>query len=509
MSLDPPVTPSPSMAQSSSSTSSAAGSETVVGLGLEQGYELARYKELRTRFFEHTPVFDEELLQSTGMDTELDLVFRALGWENFWRVEERGSKRLTTEFLCTLRKNSEGISFRFLGVNHVFTWRNLSDALGFAPTCRINIDDALGDFDRGRFLREITRKREYSKARTSDLEIPVLRFLHKWIGFTLFPREDIRIMRVADAKIIYAAVKRIKISPVQWWIDHWIHIPKRGNITCTSLITRIARHLNVLRGVPVGFLTTPKNTLDFDYFNHAHMLKKEGDEIFMVYDNERPIRLPNPDLGLYVVQSFLIDFQAAPVHIPRRHVPPRQATNPNPTWVGADPEPAAPAFTDYQDHGYSNLPRVIHARWHPDFEAGPSHYPSDEGPSYYPTHEGPSYYHAGEGSSQPYQDEGPSYPVGGAHIGQEDYTYQGSGRFHFRTNPGDEQNAPFVPPRASFAGYSYEDRTILNTIQENNTSFYDDQRAHNQQVNQTLEGIQLTQDEILENLYASMGYLGM
>jgi len=44
------------------------------------------------------------------------------------------------------------------------------------------------------------------------------------------------------------------------------------------------------------------------------MLKKEGNIMYMLYDDKGKIQLPNPNLGLYVVQSFLIEIAATPVN---------------------------------------------------------------------------------------------------------------------------------------------------------------------------------------------------
>jgi len=53
------------------------------------------------------------------MDTEFDLIFRMVGWMNFWDITKLRSCLLTIEFLCTLQY-CEG--YRFSDVqtkNHV------------------------------------------------------------------------------------------------------------------------------------------------------------------------------------------------------------------------------------------------------------------------------------------------------------------------------------------------------------------------------------------------------
>ena len=67
------------------------------------------FKKLKTQRLVHTAAYDLVLLQATGMDAKLDLVFRAVGWDGFWNIVEQGSELLTLEFLCTLQITNTGI----------------------------------------------------------------------------------------------------------------------------------------------------------------------------------------------------------------------------------------------------------------------------------------------------------------------------------------------------------------------------------------------------------------
>ena len=48
------------------------------------------YKKLKTRRFILTPTYDPALLQATGMNTEFELIFKAVGWEDVWEINEPG-----------------------------------------------------------------------------------------------------------------------------------------------------------------------------------------------------------------------------------------------------------------------------------------------------------------------------------------------------------------------------------------------------------------------------------
>ena len=60
------------------------------------------YFLLKDRIFLHTPLYDSQLLEDTGMDTEFETLWRAVGWETIDPMDEEGSCLLTIQFLFTL-----------------------------------------------------------------------------------------------------------------------------------------------------------------------------------------------------------------------------------------------------------------------------------------------------------------------------------------------------------------------------------------------------------------------
>ena len=79
--------------------------------------------------------------------------------------------------------------------------------------------------------------------------------------------------------------------------------------------------------------------------------------MYMLYDNKGKIRLPNLNLGLYVVQNYLIEIAVAPVNqrAPQRVASERMATNKECTWHAADPGPEEVVHLHYRDYN----PRVL------------------------------------------------------------------------------------------------------------------------------------------------------
>jgi len=80
----------------------------------------------------------------------------------------------------------------------MLSWRELSDHLGFSSRFILDIDTNLPNFERNQFWREVSRDEYFFQPRTSDMEHPTLQIFHKWIGYNLFYRDDIRKLRVGD-----------------------------------------------------------------------------------------------------------------------------------------------------------------------------------------------------------------------------------------------------------------------------------------------------------------------
>ena len=110
-----------------------------------------------------------------------------------------------------------------------------------------------------------------------------------------------------DLKLLYALVKRRKVSPIKSMMRHWLEVfSLTGDVECTSLVTRIACNLGLMDNVLVSYIDTEHWYIDFEYFHQAHMLKKRNDGqlvmMYLGYTNEIP--LPNRDLGFVCCEFF-------------------------------------------------------------------------------------------------------------------------------------------------------------------------------------------------------------
>ena len=83
--------------------------------------------------------------------------------------------------------------------------------------------------------------------------------MHKWLVFSLFPRSYFHTVRNDELKLLYAMNKRKKVSPVKFMMNHWIEIPGlKGDVGCTSLVTRIAKNLGLLEDASVTYIDVPR-----------------------------------------------------------------------------------------------------------------------------------------------------------------------------------------------------------------------------------------------------------
>jgi hypothetical protein len=264
MSVDPPAAPTPASSSSPMPKILRKPSQ----LGHRDSHEKEVYKKIKDKEFTHMLAFDLALLQEASMSSEFDVIFSLIGWTSAWDVSELGSKLLSIEFLCTLRVTELGVYFRLFTSEFYPTCRELSNLLNFLNNIMLDLDDALEDFEKHKFWTEISKHSIFNSYRTSDIEHPTLRFFHKWLGFTFFSRDDTSKVRSADLQLMYAAIKKIKVSHVRFLLAHWLIVLtyQIGPIVVCSLVTRTASNLDMFQGASVEFIEEHRDTFGYDHF---------------------------------------------------------------------------------------------------------------------------------------------------------------------------------------------------------------------------------------------------
>ena len=105
--------------------------------------ERQAFRILQDRTFYHTRAYDHDFLNRIGRITKFQVIFRVIGWENFWRVNEDGCRQLTIEFLFMLTRTATHVAFRLFGEQYTYTWKQFSILLGIDKNCNHNLDRAV------------------------------------------------------------------------------------------------------------------------------------------------------------------------------------------------------------------------------------------------------------------------------------------------------------------------------------------------------------------------------
>jgi hypothetical protein len=163
------------------------------------------------------------------------------------------------------------------------------------------------NFNRVEFSDTISGKS--NSLRFSDTHNPSLRFLDRWMSFTLFPMVELCSVATLGFKCLFAMVNRIKYTPVADIVDYYKNVHKiLGPIECTSMVTRIATNLGCLEMANLAYIEGDVPILGFDHFVHAHILRKEPNYSVSMLYGRKVVRLPNPALQLYSCESLTLQF---------------------------------------------------------------------------------------------------------------------------------------------------------------------------------------------------------
>jgi hypothetical protein len=209
-----------------------------------------------------------------------------------------GLHLLTLEFLMTFEivenNRKPFMKFRLFGKSFGCEFCHFSELLDFFKSCLPELS-AMTNFNKVEFSDAISRKS--ARLRFSDIRNPSLRFLHKWMSFTLFPMAELRSITTPELKSLFAMVNRIKYTPVADIIDYFENVHKiSGSNECTSMVTWIAINLGCLEMANLAFIEGGVLDLGLDHFVHTHILHKEPNQSLSMLYGRKAIWLPN--LGL-------------------------------------------------------------------------------------------------------------------------------------------------------------------------------------------------------------------
>jgi hypothetical protein len=108
------------------------------------------------------------------------------------------------------------VKFRLFGKSFGCDFSHFSELLDISKSC-LPGSSAMRNFNKIEFSDAIFRKS--ARLRFSDIQNPILRFLHMWMSFTLFPMVGLRSVITPELKCLFAMVNRIKYTPVADIVD--------------------------------------------------------------------------------------------------------------------------------------------------------------------------------------------------------------------------------------------------------------------------------------------------
>jgi hypothetical protein len=142
-----------------------------------------------------------------------------------------------------------------------------SELLDFSKSCLLE-SSAMRNFNKVEFSDVISRKSV--RLRLSDIHNPSLRFLHRWMSFTLCPIEEMRSVTTPKLKSLFAMVNRIKYTLVADIVDYFKNVHKMsGPIECTFMVTRIAINLGCPEMANLAYIEGDVPNLGLDHFVHT------------------------------------------------------------------------------------------------------------------------------------------------------------------------------------------------------------------------------------------------
>jgi hypothetical protein len=241
------------------------------------------------------------------LDEELPTILQTIGWGKLYDEPRQGLCLLTLEFLMTFeiveKDRKLFVKFCLLEKSFGYDLSHFSELLDFSKAF-LPESTAMRNFNKVEFSNTISRKS--SRLRLSDIHNPSIRFLHRWMSFTLFPVVELHSVTTAELKCLFAMVNRIKYTTVANIIDYFTNVSKiSGPIECTSLVTRIAINLGYS---DLAYIEGDVPVLGLDQFFHARILREETDYSVSMLYGRKAIQLPNPAHRLYSCESLTLQF---------------------------------------------------------------------------------------------------------------------------------------------------------------------------------------------------------
>jgi hypothetical protein len=198
------------------------------------------------------------------------------------------------------------MKFRLCRKSFGSDFSRFSELLDFFRSC-LPESIAMKIFNKVEFSDAISGKP--ARLRFNNIHNPSLRFLHRWMSFTLFPMVELRYVTTPVLKCLYPTVNSIKYILVADIVDYVKNVHKMsGPIVCISMVTQIAMNLGCLKMANLAYIEGDVPVLGLDQFVHAHILREEPNHSLSVLYGHKAIRLLIPVLRPYSYESITLYF---------------------------------------------------------------------------------------------------------------------------------------------------------------------------------------------------------
>jgi hypothetical protein len=196
------------------------------------------------------------------------------------------------------------MKFHMFGKSFGCDFSRFSELLYFSKSC-LPESSAMRNFNMVEFSDAIFGKS--ARLRFSDIHHPSLRFLHRWMSFTLIPMVELHFVTTPKLKSLFAMVNRIRYILVADIVAYFKNVHKMSApIECTSMVTRIDINLGCAEMANLAYIEGDVPDLCLDHFIHAHILREEPDHSLCMLYGRKEIQLPNLALRLYSCKSLTL-----------------------------------------------------------------------------------------------------------------------------------------------------------------------------------------------------------
>jgi hypothetical protein len=207
----------------------------------------------------------------------------------------------------TVEKNRKSfVKFRLFRKSFGCDFSHFNKLLDFSKSY-LPESSAMRNFNKVEFSDAISKK--FARLKFSDIHNPSLRFLHRWMSFTLFPMVELCSVATLEFRCLFAMVNRIKYTYVAVIVDYFKNVHKMsGPIEYTSMVTWIAMNLGCPKMANLAYIEGYVPILGLDHFVHVHILREEPNHSLSMLYGRKAIRLPNLGLQLYSCESLIVQF---------------------------------------------------------------------------------------------------------------------------------------------------------------------------------------------------------